>query len=122
MLVKAPQEGPLDQAAPSSISGGSFCPAARRRLILWAAILAWSVAFIDGSIVSIALPAMRDSLDASLVQAQWFSNAYMLFVTSLILLGGALGEKYGTARIFRLGIIGFVVASLACALPPQPKA
>ena len=79
------------------------------------------MAFIDGSVVSIALPAMRDSLDASLVQAQWFSNAYMLFLTSLILLGGALGDKYGTARIFRLGIIGFVIASLACAFAPTAE-
>ncbi|MEL6691131.1 MAG: MFS transporter [Pseudomonadota bacterium] len=108
------------EEAPQSSAALSFCAPENRRGILFAAILASSLAFIDGTVVSIALPAMRASLEATLPEAQWFSNAYMLFLSALILAGGALGDRFGLARVFGLGIAVFIVASLACALAPSP--
>lgn len=105
-------------SAPAAIPG--FCDAANRKWVLIAAILASALGFIDGTIVAIALPAMRESLGASLGQAQWISNAYMLTLSALILVGGAMGDRFGVARIFGGGIALFVAASAACALAPTP--
>lgn len=105
---------------PGALPG--FCAPEARKFILVAAILASAIGFIDGTIVAIALPAMRDGLDASLAQAQWINNGYLLPLSALILLGGALGDRFGLARVFSLGIAGFVLASLACALAPTAPA
>ena len=94
----------------------SFCAPEDRRTILWAAVLASSMGFIDTSVTAIAIPSMRSALDASLPQAQWISAAYLLALSALVLTGGALGDRYGTARVFVIGIWVFVAASLACAL------
>jgi len=94
----------------------AICAPQHRRAILWAAILASSMGFIDSSVTAIALPAMRHALSASLAQAQWFSAAYLLALSALILAGGALGDRFGTARVFAAGIALFVLASLGCAL------
>lgn len=107
------------RAAPVYVSG--FCDPARRRLVLISAILASAMGFIDGSVVSIAIPAMRETLGASLSQAQWISNAYMLTLAALILVGGAMGDRFGLARIFSGGIALFVSASIACALAPSAE-
>jgi EmrB/QacA subfamily drug resistance transporter len=93
----------------------SFCADRDRRIILGAAILASSMGLIDSSVTSIALPAMRAALGASLPQAQWINAAYLLSLSSLVLVGGAAGDRFGIARIFSLGIIIFVAGSLACA-------
>ena len=98
----------------------AICAPEHRRAILWAAILASSMGFIDSSVTANALPAMRASLAASLPQAQWFSGIYLLALTALILVGGALGDRFGTARGFGLGIILFVLSSLGCALAISP--
>ena len=98
----------------------SFCAEADRRVILWAAILASSMGFIDSSVTSIALPAMREALGASLPQAQWINASYLLAVSSLVLVGGAMGDRFGIARIFSLGIMVFVAGSLACAAALTP--
>ncbi|SDF87782.1 MFS transporter [Sulfitobacter delicatus] len=95
-----------------------FCAPAARRFVLIAAILASALGFIDGTVVAIALPAMRSTLEADLVQAQWIHNAYMLTLSALILAGGALGDRLGLARVFGGGIALFVLASLACAAAP----
>ena len=110
-----------DSEAPQNSAALSFCAPEARRKVLIAAILASSLGFIDGTVVSIALPAMRASLDATLAQAQWFSNAYMLFLSALILAGGALGDRFGLARVFSVGIAAFILASMACALAPTPE-
>lgn len=107
--------------APQPSAALSFCAPGARRGVLFAAILASALGFIDGTVVSIALPAMRDSLDATLAQAQWFSNSYMLFLSALILAGGAMGDRFGLARVFSLGIGVFIAASLACALAPTAE-
>lgn len=107
----------LDRDAPRSLP---LCAPESRPYLLAAAILASSLGFIDGSIVAIALPAIRTSLDASLVEAQWVSNGYLLTLSALILVGGATGDRFGLARVFGLGIALFVLASLACAFAPSP--
>lgn len=71
--------------------------------------------------VAIALPGMRNSLVATLVQAQWISNAYMLTLSALILVGGSMGDRFGLVRVFASGIGLFVAASIACALAPTPQ-
>lgn len=112
----------VDQTAPQSIaapsSSDTFCAPRARRYVLVAAIMASALGFIDGTVVPIAMPAMRVSLDADLLQAQWIHNAYMLTLSALILVGGALGDRLGLARVFAFGIGLFVVASMACALAP----
>ncbi|MEM9853846.1 MAG: MFS transporter [Pseudomonadota bacterium] len=111
----------VETRAPHNDAALSFCEPAARRKVLIAAILGSSLGFIDSTVVTIALPAMRASLDASLTQAQWFSNAYMLFLSALILAGGALGDRFGLARVFSIGIGAFILASIACAIAPTPE-
>jgi EmrB/QacA subfamily drug resistance transporter len=91
-----------------------------RRFVLVAAILASSMGFIDGSVISIAIPAIRADLGATLADAQWVSNGYLLFLSSLILLGGAAGDRFGLRNMFGLGIAVFVLASVVSALAPSP--
>jgi EmrB/QacA subfamily drug resistance transporter len=105
----------LPTAAPST-----FVSPDRRIFVLVATILASAMGFIDGSVVSIAVPAIRSNLGASLVDAQWVSNGYMLFMASLILIGGAAGDRFGLRRVFSGGIALFVLASLLCAMAPTP--
>jgi EmrB/QacA subfamily drug resistance transporter len=85
---------------------------------LVATILASSMAFIDGTALNVALPALQAELHADGVQLLWIVNAYLLVLASLILLGGSLGDHYGRKRIFGLGITIFAAASLACGLAP----
>ena len=95
-----------------------FCAARDRRFMLIAAILTSALGFIDGSVVSIALPAMRASLDATLAEAQWINNAYMLPLSALILVGGAAGDRFGVSRVLVAGLGLFLVASVLTALAP----
>lgn len=104
----------------SSAAPATFCPAQSRIYVLVAAILASSMGFIDGSVLSIATPAIRADLGASLADAQWISNAYMLFLASLLLIGGAAGDRFGLRNVFAIGIVLFVAASLVCAIAPNP--
>ncbi len=96
-----------------------FCAPESRRLVLIAAILASTMGFIDMTVVALATPAIRVDLGASLVDAQWISNSYMLLLSSLVLLGGAAGDIFGTRNAFAFGIAVFVVASIGCALAPD---
>lgn len=90
-----------------------------RPFVLAATILASAMAFIDGSVVTIALPVMQSEMAADLPALQWVVNGYMLFLGSLILVGGAAGDRFGRRRVFVLGTIGFAVASAFCALSPN---
>jgi EmrB/QacA subfamily drug resistance transporter len=90
----------------------------RQRLTLVAAILGSSVAMIDGTIVNVALPAIQRDLGGGLPAQQWVSNAYLLVLGSLILIGGSLGDIYGQRRIFTIGVGAFGVFSVMCALAP----
>ncbi len=104
--------------APTPDDESSFCPRPVRPFVLVAAILASAMGFIDGSVVSIAIPAIRTDLGASLADAEWVSNAYMLALSAVILVGGAAGDRFGLRRTFASGIGLFVAASLAAAAAP----
>ena len=83
---------------------------------LVAAILGSGVATIDGSIVNVALPAIEEDLGGGLSAQQWVSNAYLLTLGSLILIGGSVGDIYGERRVFTIGLGAFGIFSVACAL------
>ncbi|HST04693.1 MAG TPA: MFS transporter, partial [Chloroflexia bacterium] len=90
------------------------------RWVLAAAILGSSMAFIDGSAISVALPVLQTDLGATVADTQWVVEGYTLFLGALILVGGWLGDRFGRRRIFGLGIIVFAVASVLCGLAPNP--
>jgi EmrB/QacA subfamily drug resistance transporter len=104
----------------TTTTASTFCPGERRKYVLIAAILASSMGFIDGSVISIATPAIRADLGASLSDAQWVSNAYLLLLSSVLLLGGAAGDRFGVRNVFGFGIVLFVAASVVSALAPSP--
>src|SRR5215831_269558 len=89
--------------------------------VLAATILGSSMAFIDGTVVNVALPALQSSLQATVSQVQWVVESYALLLSSLLLLGGSLGDLYGRAKIFTLGVVLFALASAACGLAPSIK-
>jgi EmrB/QacA subfamily drug resistance transporter len=108
-----------DVAAPgSSPSAGRHPSASTKRLTLVATILGSSIAILDSSVVSVALPSIQRSLGGGLAGQQWVSNAYLLTLGSLILLGGSLGDIFGERPVFALGVAGFGATSLLCALAP----
>lgn len=92
---------------------GAFSPA-RKAAALAAIILGSSLAFIDGSIVGVALPAIQGDLAAGAGQIQWVVNGYLLAVGALVLIGGAVGDRYGRKRVFLIGTVLFTLASLLC--------
>src|SRR5688572_10171801 len=98
------------------------CPAQSRPWVLAATILGSSTAFIDGSVVSVALPAMQADLAAPVSEAQWIVNAYMLLLGALILIGGAAGDHFGRRLIFVIGVLVFTAASVACGFAPNAAA
>src|SRR5712675_1561693 len=91
----------------------------RKRLTLAATILGSSMAFIDGSVVNIALPAIQQALHADTASTQWIVNAYLLLLGALVLVGGAAADLYGRRKIFLSGIATFTTASVACGLAPD---
>ena len=84
------------------------------RAALISAILGSSMVFIDGTVVNVALPILRQKLGATVAEAQWIVEAYMLFLASLLLVGGALGDRWGRRFTFVLGTVIFAAASAAC--------
>ncbi|HKW45188.1 MAG TPA: MFS transporter [Candidatus Eremiobacteraceae bacterium] len=82
--------------------------------VLVATILGSTMVFIDGTVVNVALPVMQRDLHASMADIQWVVEAYALFLSSLILVGGALGDRYGRKLMFAIGVAGFVISSIAC--------
>ncbi len=89
-----------------------------QRLILIACVLGSSVVFVDSTVVNIALPSLRADLGAGLGDQQWVIDAYLLTLGSLVLLGGSLGDQLGRRRVFGIGVAGFGLASLCCAIAP----
>lgn len=87
------------------------CPKASKPWVLAAAIVGSSMAFIDGTVVNVALPAIQNDLRATAFQAQWVVESYALFLAALLLAGGALGDRFGRRRIFALGVVIFALAS-----------
>ncbi|CAE6762196.1 MULTISPECIES: MFS transporter [Paraburkholderia] len=93
-------------------------PCRRKKLALAATILGSSMAFIDGSVVNVALPSIQTELGASVAAIQWVVNAYLLFLGALVLVGGSLGDKLGRRTVFIAGIGLFTLASIGCGLAP----
>ena len=89
------------------------------RWTLVACILASSLSFVDGSVMSVALPAIKASYGAGAQQVQWVVNAYLLPLSALLLLGGALGDHFGRKRLLLIGTGIFAITSLVCALAPS---
>lgn len=89
------------------------------RATLAATILGSSLAFIDGSVVNVALPALAADLKIGAADLSWTINAYLLPLGALILLGGALGDHFGRRRLFLIGLLAFTVASVGCAAAPS---
>lgn len=89
------------------------------RWTLAASILASSLSFVDGSVLNVALPAIRASYQAGAAEVQWVVNAYLLPLSALLLLGGALGDQFGRRRMLVAGTALFALASLVCALAPS---
>lgn len=92
------------------------CSSASRRWTLVAAVLGSSLAFIDGTVVNVALPAIQRELGATTSDAQWVMESYALFLASLLLVGGVLGDRFGRRRIFMIGTALFTLASIGCSL------
>jgi len=93
--------------------------AARKRLTLIACIIGSGITLLDGTVVNVALPTIQRALGGGLAAQQWVVNGYLLTLGSLILVGGSLGDLYGERRVFALGVSGFGIASVACALAPS---
>lgn len=86
------------------------------RWVLAATILASSMAFIDGTVVNVALPFLQTNLNATAIGIQWVVEAYALFLSALLLVGGSLGDRYGRRWIFNIGVVVFALASAACGI------
>jgi EmrB/QacA subfamily drug resistance transporter len=93
-----------------------------KRCALVSAVLGSAVVFIDGTVVNVALPAIRDDLGTGLAAQQWIVEAYLLTLGSLVLVGGSLGDRLGRRRVFIAGLIGFGALSAVCAVAPNPEA
>src|SRR5712672_983405 len=89
------------------------------RWVVAATVLGSGIAFLDGTVVNVALPAIGKDLHTDVAGLQWTLDAYLVTLTAFLLLGGALGDKLGRKRVFVWGLVGFTVASVACALAPN---
>lgn len=110
---------PCDEAVIQSGRLGVPCAERAEPWILTVAILGSSMAFIDGTVVNVALPALQASLGGTVIDVQWVVEGYGLFLSALILVGGSLGDLFGRRRMFLSGVAVFAVASAACGLAPN---
>ncbi len=113
-ITQCPCDRGVIDAAPQTASGRP--PSGM--WVLVATILGSSMAFIDGSVVNVALPVLQENLHATAADVQWVVEAYLLLLASLVLLGGSLGDHFGRRRIFATGIALFSLASIWCGLSP----
>ncbi|MGV9497723.1 MFS transporter [Streptomyces sp. NPDC003642] len=89
--------------------------------ILLTTVLGSSMALLDSTVVNVALPRIGRDLDADMAALQWTVNAYMVTLAGLILLGGALGDRFGRRKVFVVGVVWFAVASLLCGVAPNAE-
>ena len=114
VIKKAPEQSILGE-----VSGGSFVSKSTGRWVLLVAIIGSGMAFIDSTAMNVVVPVLQQELNATIHQVQWVMEAYALFMSSLMLLGGALGDRFGRKRIFALGVVVFTGASIWCGLSPS---
>src|SRR3989441_6502345 len=107
-------EAAIRSGAPAEVSVPSSGP-----WVLAATILGSSLAFIDGTVVSVALPAIAREFGAAGADVQWVVEAYALFLSALLLVGGSLGDHFGRRRVYAIGVVLFALASVACGLSPS---
>src|ERR671937_102127 len=93
--------------------------AAAQRWTLIGTILGSGAVFVEGTVISVALPAIARDLHLGIAGLQWVMNGYLLTLSALILFGGSLGDRYSRRIVFAAGLAGFAVASLACAIAPN---
>src|SRR5438105_1636138 len=113
--IKPPCDIGVIMAAPAAAP----CAPDVRRWVLAATILGSSLALIDGTVVNVAVPVLQADLKATVADAQWVIEGYSLFLSSLILVGGALGDHFGRRRVFTIGVALFALASVWCGLAPD---
>ena len=129
LIVKPPCDEAVIQAAPEpgtnklttrTTEAALRTPTKRTgSWVLVATILGSSMAFIDGTVVNVALPVLQTDLKATATDVQWVVEAYSLFLAALILVGGSLGDHFGRRRVFAIGVFLFTVASVLCGLAPN---
>jgi len=110
-----------EPCAEASIRSGrpvSPCRKTAEPWVLVATILGSSMAFIDGTVVNVALPALQSALNATVTDVQWVIEAYSLLLSALLLVGGSLGDRYGRRRVFIIGVVIFAAASAWCGFAP----
>src|SRR5438445_5784090 len=105
---------PCDEAVIRWRAAAAPCTKASGPWILAATILGSSMAFIDGTVVNVALPALQQNLNATVVDAQWIVESYALFLAALLLVGGSMGDHYGRRRVFCVGAGLFALAFVWC--------
>jgi len=108
-----------DHGIMKKIPEAAFLSKGAAKWVLLVTILGSSMAFIDSTAMNVVLPVLQLELNATIPQVQWIVEAYALFLSSLMLLGGSLGDKFGRKRIFALGVLLFSSASIWCGLSPN---
>src|SRR5438477_11929798 len=110
---------PCDEAVIIAKESAAPCAKKLGPWILAATILGSSMVFIDGTVVNVALPALQSYLNANVADVQWVVESYTLFLAALLLLGGSLGDRFGRAKMFAIGVALFALASIWCGLAPS---
>lgn len=105
-----------DQGAPALTVGST-----QGRWLLAAAVIGSGMTYLDGTVVTVALPIMHGDLGATFLSMQWVISAYALFLSALLLVGGALGDNWGLRRVYVIGIALFAIASLLCGVARTQK-
>jgi len=112
-------KAPCDEGVIRSAHDTAPSPAHVGLWVLVATILGSSMALIDGSVVTVALPVIQQDFNTTATNVQWVVEAYSLFLAALILVGGTFGDRFGRRRIFAIGIVVFILASIACGFSPN---
>src|SRR5258705_12183035 len=110
---------PCDEGVIRSAPSVAPCAPKSEPWILAATNLGSSMAFIDGTVVNVALPALQENLNATVIDVQWVVEAYALFLAALLLAGGSLGDHFGRKRVYTIGVALFALASIWCGLAPN---
>src|SRR5918993_2888337 len=111
---------PCDEGVIRGTRASAPCRPFSRPWVIAAASLGSSMAFLDSTVVNVALPAVQANLGVSAREAQWVYGAYALVLAAFMLIGGSLGDRYGRWRVFILGAAIFAAASAWCAFAPSP--